>query len=71
MNLLGHFRHINVDLLVVVPHDVRMVELFQDVDLSDDLLPLSIAHPAIVKLLPHQDLAIYLPSDSIDRAETA
>ncbi len=60
-----------MDLLVVVPHNVRMVELFQDVDLSDDLLPLSIAHPAIVKLLPHQDLAIYLPSDSIDRAETA
>jgi hypothetical protein len=48
-----------------------MAELFQDVDLSDDLLPLSIAHPAIVKLLPHQDLAICLPSDSIDRPETA
>lgn len=47
-----------------------MVELFQDVDLSYDLLTLSVAHPAVVKLLPHQDLAIDLPSDSIDRPET-
>ena len=69
--MLGHFNHIWLHLLVVVPHDVGMIELFQDVDLTDDLLTLSIAHSAVVKLLPNQDLPICLPFDSIDRPETA
>ena len=68
--MLEHFNQIELHLLVVVSHDVGMVELFQDVDLPNDLLPLPIAHPAIVELLPHQDLPICLPSDSIDRPKT-
>ena len=68
--MLGHFHKLGLHLLVVVPHDVGMVELFQDVDLPDDLLTLPIAHSAVVELLPHQDLAICLPFDSIDRPET-
>ncbi len=58
-------------LLIVVSDDIRMIELLEDVDLADDLLSLSITHPAVVKLFPDEDLAIGLSLNPIHRSETA
>jgi hypothetical protein len=45
-------------LLIVVSDNIRVIKLLEDVDLADDLLSLSVAHPTVVELLPDQDLAI-------------
>ena len=50
--------HIMLGLLVIVLHYVRMVQLLKNVDLADDLVPLSFTHTTIVQLFPNQDLAI-------------
>lgn len=45
-----------VDDPVVIPHDIRMAQLAQDVDLGNDLLLFPLVHQAIVQLLPNQIL---------------
>ena len=48
-------------LLPIVFHDVRVAQLTQDVDLINDLLPLSLLHVSVVHLLPDQGLPVALP----------
>jgi hypothetical protein len=43
---------------VVVLHNVRVLQLAQDVDLQDDLLLLLVVHFAVVEFLPYENLSI-------------
>ena len=56
---------------IVVPDNVRVVELPQDVDLRDQLLLLFLIHLAIVELLPNKYAPVCLPLDLADDPEAA
>lgn len=50
-------------LLVVVLHDVRVLQLVKCVDLRDQLLLFPLLHPAVVQLFPAQNRAVCFPLD--------
>lgn len=52
------FGSLLVDYAVVVLHDVRVVQLPQDVHFRHDLLLLLLAHDSVVELLPHEHFLI-------------
>lgn len=46
-----------------VANDVLMIELPEDIDLCNDLFPISVCHAMVVELLTGKNLAICSPPD--------
>ena len=58
------------DLLVVILHDVRMLQFVESVHLGDELLLFPLLHPAVVQFFPAEDLTVWLSFDLKNRAKT-
>ena len=65
------FKIFLVDDSVVIPHNIRVSEFSQNVDLWNDLLLLFFVHFAVIKLLPHKELAVRFPLYFAYKTKTA
>ena len=65
------FEVLLVDEVVSVLHNAGVLQIAQDVDLSDNLLLFLLIHAAIGELLPHKDTPVALALDLGDAAEAA
>jgi hypothetical protein len=58
---------IAVDVPIVVAHDVVVVEIFEDVDLGDDLLAVAFGHALEIELFSREDLRREMGSNDESR----
>jgi hypothetical protein len=53
-----NFEGLLVNISIVIPHNVRVLQLTEDVDLSHNLLLLLLVHASVVEFLPDHDSSI-------------
>lgn len=66
-----YFSFLMVDHSIVVFYDVRMRQIFMDVDFCDQLLPLSTGHVGVVDLFPDEGFVVGEAADFFDNSEWA